>query len=71
VQAAREDGLEPPQLLREADWVESAEMCRDLQESGEYGMLISTEHMARTFIGWRPPTAHQACLTSTSCGSAM
>ncbi|KAK9916721.1 hypothetical protein WJX75_006244 [Coccomyxa subellipsoidea] len=57
--AAREDGLEPPQLLREADWVESAEMCRDLQESGEYGMLISTEHMARTFIGWRPPTAHQ------------
>ncbi|EIE26521.1 hypothetical protein COCSUDRAFT_64531 [Coccomyxa subellipsoidea C-169] len=63
--AAREGGLEPPQLPREADWVESGEMCRELQESGEYGMLISTEHMARIFIGWRPPAPHQACFTGT------
>ena len=65
VQAAREGGLEPPQLPREADWVESGEMCRELQESGEYGMLVSTEHMARIFIGWRPPAPHQACFTGT------
>lgn len=53
--------------MRESDWIESADMCRQLQESGDYGMLIATEHMARLFVGWRPPTAHQVCFAQTHC----
>lgn len=49
-------------MASEPDWVESREVCQELQEAGEYAMLISTEHMAQLFIGWRPPTAHQARL---------
>ncbi|BDA40884.1 probable neuroblastoma-amplified sequence at N-terminal half [Coccomyxa sp. Obi] len=76
LQAARDGKLEPPQIAREPDWVESAETCQQLQESGDYGMLIATEHMARLFLGWRPPTAHQvgqwfgqrALQVDTRCG---
>ena len=54
-----QEGSEPPAVETEQDWVESEATCQQLQEAGQYGMLIATEHMARLYLGWRPPTAVQ------------
>jgi hypothetical protein len=51
--------LEAPQLSRDADRVESFEVCKELQGFGKYGLLISTEHMSKLYIGWRPPSPSQ------------
>ena len=48
-----------PQLPREPDWVESEATCAEMRAAGQYGALIATEHMARLFLGWRPPSGHQ------------
>ena len=48
-----------PALARAADWVETVEVCSELQELGEYGLLVATEHLAKLYIGWRPPSAQQ------------
>ncbi|KAK9810372.1 hypothetical protein WJX72_009621 [[Myrmecia] bisecta] len=48
-----------PVLLREPDWVETRQMCQQLQAEGEFGLLIATEVMAQLYLGWSPPSAHQ------------
>lgn len=52
-------GCKAPQLPSAPDWVECQEVCEELQAAGEYGMLMATEHMARLYLGWRPPTTRQ------------
>jgi hypothetical protein len=39
--------------------VESARICAELRGAGQFGALVATEHMARLFMGWHPPSSHQ------------
>ena len=47
------DSLQPAGL-------DVAETCTTLQQAGEFGLLLGTEALARSFLGWRPPSAPQA-----------
>ena len=57
--APKQEASAEPTLRREPDWVESERVCLELREAGQYGALIATEHMARLFVGWHPPSSHQ------------
>lgn len=54
-----------PEGAQDPDWVESAQTVAHLR-SGQPGRhaasLISTEHMARLSIGWRPPSPRQVAV---------
>ena len=54
-----------PEAAQDPDWVESAQTVAHLR-SGQPGRhaasLISTEHMARLSIGWRPPSPRQVAV---------
>ena len=53
-QVAGESGAEPPELPRAPDWVESTEVCQEMQEAGEYG--VSDRHRAHgTPVSWLAP----------------
>ena len=51
---------EKPPLAHPADMVE-CDMVRDeLLQTGNYGLLMATEHMAALHLGWHPASRHQA-----------
>jgi hypothetical protein len=50
---------QPPPLERSVDWVESETAAAELQQEGEYALLLATEPMCAASTGWRPPTERQ------------
>lgn len=73
---------EPPAVYRPPDTLETEETVSYVAESGDLGSLLATEHVARLYIGWRPPSSAQvremlfqqfllhpplACLLRCSC----
>ena len=40
--------------------METAETVEALKGAGEYALLLATERMAALYLGWHPPSPHQA-----------
>lgn len=56
-----QEDAEAPPLTTQPDWIESRSTCQQLQARGMYGHLLATEHLAALYLGWKPPSAVQAC----------
>ena len=51
---------EKPPLAQPADMVESDMVRDELLQTGNYGLLMATEHMTALHLGWHPASRHQA-----------
>jgi hypothetical protein len=58
-QALENATADPPPLSREPDWVESEATAAALRASGEHGLMMATEAMAKIAMGWHPPSKRQ------------
>lgn len=58
---ALQEDAEAPTVGTQPDWIESHSTCQHLQAHDMYGHLLATEHLAALYLGWRPPSAVQAC----------
>ena len=66
-----QEGAEAPALSAGPDWMETQSMCEQLQDAGQHGLLIATEHMAQLYLGWCPPSAVQVCSSPQSSAATI
>lgn len=50
---------EPPAVYRPPDTLETEGTVSYVVEFGDLGSLLATEHVARLYIGWHPPSSTQ------------